>query len=77
MSLPLRFYFLSKDIEKGITVLDLAQKFKDSAQGQAIEMRVSEIFKKMKANPNAEAAINTKYAEQNRYATGWFKQVNS
>ncbi|XP_028396482.1 ATP-binding cassette sub-family G member 2-like isoform X2 [Dendronephthya gigantea] len=64
------------DTEKGeITILDLARKFKDSAQGQAIQKQVTEIFENMKANPNSEAAINTKYAQQNRYATGWFKQM--
>ena len=68
---------LSLEMEKGtITVLDLAQKFKESSQGQALEKQVTEMYNKMKANPNADTAINNEYEQLDHFATGWFKQVN-
>jgi hypothetical protein len=64
-------------MEKGaVTVLDLAQKFKESRHGQAIESRVSAIYDKMKSNPNAEVTINDEFEQLDHFATGWFKQVN-
>lgn len=64
-------------MEKGTsTVLDLAEKFKQSSHGHAIEEQITNIYNKMKANPNADAAINTEFAQMDRFASGWFKQVN-
>ncbi|CAB4009782.1 ATP-binding cassette sub-family G member 2 isoform X1 [Paramuricea clavata] len=65
------------ELEKGtITVLDLAQKFKESTHGQAIERQVTEIYNKMKANPNADAAINNEFEQLDHFATGWFTQLS-
>jgi hypothetical protein len=72
-----RLSSLPIELEKGtITVLDLAQRFKESTHGQAIERQVTEIYNKMKANPNADAAINNEFEQLDNFATGWFTQVN-
>lgn len=52
---------------------DLAEKFKQSLQGQAIEKQVSETYNKMKTN--TDVTINKEYEQLDHYATGWFKQV--
>ena len=63
-------------MEKGIvTVVDLAETFKKSLQGQAIEKQVTEIYNKMKTNKDVDVAINNQYEQLDHYATGWFKQV--
>ena len=68
---------VSVEMEKGtVTVLDLAQKFKESRHGQAIESQVSEIYNRMKANPNVDVTINSKFEQLDHFATGWLKQVN-
>ena len=72
-----RLSSLPIELEKGtITVLDLAQRFKESTHGQAIKRQVTEIYNKMKANPNADAAINNEFEQLDNFATGWFTQVN-
>ena len=55
--------------------MDLAEKFKQSPQGRAIEKQVTETYNKMKTNTDADVTINKEYEQLNHYATGWFKQV--